>query len=171
MNLQDHLLEIGACHSACDWAGERTASEAWRETTRPDWLLWWRLKAHPEDRYKAIKLIVPLLREHTVPLARDCDRDVCERALRSAEVYADAPTPENRKAAYAAADAAHAAAYAAAYAAPADAAAAYAAAYAAAAAAAAAADDAATYARENIRAIWCAAIRSLWLEPPWKEGQ
>jgi hypothetical protein len=133
-------------------------------------LIWWRLKEHPEDRYEVVKLIVQLLREHTFPLARDCDRDICERALHAAEICADAPTPENRKTAAAAAYAAYA------YAAAADAA--YAAAAAAYAAADAAADtyaayaaaayaDAADAARENISAIWCDAIRARWPLPPW----
>ena len=93
MTLQEHLRSLGACHSARNWAGERTATEAWAEATRPDWLIWWRLKVYPDDRYHIVKLIVPLIREHTLPLVRDRDRDICERALHAAEICADAPTP------------------------------------------------------------------------------
>jgi hypothetical protein len=132
-------------------------------------MIWWRLKTHPEDRYQVIKLIVPIIREHTLPLAWVYDREICERALRAAEICADAPTAENRKAAADAADAAYAAC--AAYAAYADAAACAAAAacadaYAAAADAAYAA--AADAVREKIRSIWCVAIRSRWPESPWQ---
>ena len=110
MKLQEHLLSLGACMSAREWSGERTAIEAWTEATRPDWLIWWRLKAHPEDRYLMVRLIVALIREHTLPLVRSCDRDACERALRAAEICCNAPTPENRKAASDAASASDAAA-------------------------------------------------------------
>ena len=96
MKLQEHLLSLGACMSAREWSGERTAIEAWTEATRPDWLIWWRLKVHPEDRYQVVKLIVPLVREHALPLVRACDREVCERALRAAEICADDPNTENR---------------------------------------------------------------------------
>jgi hypothetical protein len=113
MNLQQHLTSIGACSDAIRWAGSRTPQAAWNETDRPDWLIWWRLRVHKTDRAAVLRVIVPLLREHTLPLCRQQDRAVS--ALDAAEKWAIDPSLKNRlAAAYAAAAADAAYAYAAA---------------------------------------------------------
>ena len=90
--LTKHLGSILACSEAREWAGERTPQQAWDDTTRPDWLIWWRLRVHPEDRAAMLLVIVPLLREHTLPLCREQDRAVCATALDAAEAWARNPT-------------------------------------------------------------------------------
>ena len=150
--LQTHLRSMRSCTEAREWAGDRTAQEAWDETNRPEWLIWWRLKVHKNDRPALLLVIAPLLREYTLPLCRDKDRAVWARALDAAETWARDPNQKNSAAAAAASAAASAAyaaaASAAAYTAAAASAAAYAAAYAAEAATASAAAYAAAYAAE-----------------------
>jgi hypothetical protein len=111
--LQSHLASIGACSEACRWAKTRTAQQAWDETDRPDWLLWWSARVDVD-----LKIIVRI----TCAIARDALQFVKQgemrplKAVETAEAWCDgkATLAEVRQAAYAAADAdAAAAAYAA----------------------------------------------------------
>ena len=101
--LQNHLGAVMACLEAREWAGDRTAQQAWRETTRPDWLIWWRLRVHKTDRAAVLLVIVPLLREHTLPLCREQDKSACYKALDAAEEWAKRPNKRSAAAAAAAA--------------------------------------------------------------------
>jgi hypothetical protein len=151
---QLHLKSLNACPDARQWAGPRTAKQAWDECERADWLLWWAARDGASKQQivaVACEIARTVLHLSKTPKAL--------MAIEAAEKWVANPTEENRTlcrvtdAAYAA-DAAAAAAYAAddaaaAYAA--DAAYAYAAAYTAAyiaAAAAAYAADAAAYAAD-----------------------
>jgi len=44
-NFQDYLKSVHACAEAREWAGDRTARQAWDECERADWLLWWARRA------------------------------------------------------------------------------------------------------------------------------
>jgi hypothetical protein len=39
--LQTHLASIGACEDAREWAESRTPQQAWDDSPRAEWLLWW----------------------------------------------------------------------------------------------------------------------------------
>jgi hypothetical protein len=41
MTFRQHLEAIGACAEAREWAGNRTARQAWEDCTNPAWLMWW----------------------------------------------------------------------------------------------------------------------------------
>jgi hypothetical protein len=41
---QDSLKALKACRRAVDWVGDRTASQAWDECERGDWMLWYAIK-------------------------------------------------------------------------------------------------------------------------------
>ena len=43
-SFREYLVQIGACQDAREWAGDRTAEQAWAECDRADWLLWWAAK-------------------------------------------------------------------------------------------------------------------------------
>ena len=38
---QSWLDLVGACAEARNWAGSRSAEEAWTQCKRADWLMWW----------------------------------------------------------------------------------------------------------------------------------
>ena len=48
--LQEHLASIHACDEARTWAGDRTPQQAWDESPRADWLLWWAAKTETNSR-------------------------------------------------------------------------------------------------------------------------
>lgn len=138
MNLQDHLKLLDACADAREWVGDRTATQAWNECTRADWLFWW------ARRTDANKVDGPLLWKRCAEAALEIAESVGhlvkageerpKKAIEAARLYLSDPTPKNlaglqtaRRGADAVADAAAYAAYAA-YAAAAGADAAYAAA-------------------------------------------
>jgi hypothetical protein len=157
MNFQTYLLAVGpsqerACEEAREWAGERTAEQAWDECSRANWLLWWVLAEHPHLRPQVIRIICRLWRERTAQYVPTGELRPL-RAIEAAEAWAENDTAETRAAAGAAAWAAKAA-WAAAWAAAGDAA--EAAAWAAAGAAAWAAAGAAWAARTAAGAAWAA---------------
>lgn len=39
--LQRHLARLEACAPAREWAGRKSAKDAWQKCTNPYWLLWW----------------------------------------------------------------------------------------------------------------------------------
>lgn len=41
MTFREHMISLHACSAALHWLGNRTASKAWAECERADWLLWW----------------------------------------------------------------------------------------------------------------------------------
>jgi hypothetical protein len=51
--LQRHLRRIGACLPARQWAGARTAREAWTQCCVPWWLTWWVWTVNPETENAA----------------------------------------------------------------------------------------------------------------------
>jgi len=196
--LQQHLSSLGACADAREWAAERTAQQAWEDCERPDWLLWWIVRARRDLRPRVVRLLVRELRARTLDRCRAVDRSVCAAALDAAERWVIGPSPSNaaaarsaaaaasdaayaaasaaaaRSAAAAASDAAYAAASDAAYAAAAAASSASDAAYAAADAsdaayAAAAAASSASDAEES--AAWLIMIRAEFGCPPWVEAE
>jgi hypothetical protein len=141
--LQEHLGSIDACWEAREWAGTRTAQQAWDECERADWLLWWAWMVGRDNRAALIRA--------TCRGPRRALRFVTSgelhllRAIEAAEAVAAENTPKNRAAA------AWAAALAAAAAATGDAA------WAAALAAAAAWDSARAAARAAAWAVGAAA--------------
>jgi hypothetical protein len=149
-DFQLYLNKTRACEEACQWAGERTAQQAWDECDRADWLLWW--AAHAKIARKTFVRIACACARTALPYVQ-FDELRPLKAIETAEAWCDgkATIEEVRAAAYAAHAAAHGGAAAAAYDAAHGGAAAYAAAYAAAAAygaaydAAAAVIDAAAY--------------------------
>ena len=38
--LQELLIKLDACDTACVWVGEKTPKEAWETCERADWMLW-----------------------------------------------------------------------------------------------------------------------------------
>ncbi len=147
-SFREYLVQIGACQDAREWAGDRTAEQAWAECDRADWLLWWAAK-EGVDRKLLVRLACQFARTALQFVMPGDQRPL--KAIETAEAWCEgkATLEEVRNAAdaaYAAASsaaadaaassaaAASAASYAAssaAYAAGAAASAAYAAAYAA----------------------------------------
>ena len=41
---QEELRQLGACHEASEWVGERTREQAWADCERVDWLLWYAVR-------------------------------------------------------------------------------------------------------------------------------
>lgn len=187
MTFAEHLIDIGACPEARDWAAGKTSTQAWEECPRADWLIWWAWR----DQEAGANTLVDLMAA-TIAGPRMALRFVPEgenrplAAIEAAERWAANPTEDNKKAARAAAWAARAAAWvawtaawaateaarAAAWAATeaATEAAARAAAWAAAGAATEAAAWAATEAVEESHKALGAKIREI-LSQPWKEDQ
>ena len=168
---QEYLRGIGACLEAREWAGEKTAREAWEACDRPDWLLWWAEKEGvPKVHFVQCAIAFARSVVHLVPQGET--RPL--RAIEAAEKWVLDPSEENRTAARAAAWEAWAEARAAAWAAEA----AWAAAWEAAAAARAAAwaAEAAWAARARtetelkaVKKEQCAIIRSI-INLPWEEN-
>src|ERR1700679_1141953 len=169
---QLHLKSISACPDARQWAGSRTAKQAWDECERADWLLWWAARDGASKQQivaVACEIARTVLHLSKTPKAL--------MAIEAAEKWVANPTEENRTlcsvtdaadaayAAYSAAATATAAAAAAAAAYATAAAAATAATYATAAAAAAAH---ATAAAARSHANYCMLIRAK-LPRPWTE--
>lgn len=185
MTFAEHLIDIGACPEARDWAAGKTSTQAWEECPRADWLIWWAWR----DQEAGANTLVDLMAA-TIAGPRMALRFVPEgenrplAAIEAAERWAANPTEDNKKAARAAAwaaaeaaaeaatwaatEAARAAAWAATEAATE--AAARAAAWAAAGAATEAAAWAATEAVEESHKALGAKIREI-LSQPWKEDQ
>jgi hypothetical protein len=135
---QRYLSRLGACAESREWAGNRTAREAWDECERADWLLWWATKAGV-DHKQIVRAACQCARRALRFVAAGEARPL--HCIETVEAWCDgkATIVEVRSAR------------------PAVCAAAYAAAYAAAAAAAAAADAAYAYAGYADAAYVCAA--------------
>jgi len=90
--LQRHLKSIKACPEAREWAGERTPEQAWDESPRADWLLWWAAKCGVDRK---------LLVKAACQCARRALRFVPDgemrplRAIEAAENWAENPTEQN----------------------------------------------------------------------------
>lgn len=150
MTLQDHLKNIGACEEARQWAGTRSALEAWEQCERADWLLWWAAKTPANDHQGIVRAACACARRALVYTPSGEERP--RLAIEAAEAWTENPNDAT------AADAARAAAdVAAADVAWADA---------AWAADAAAAAGAAVWASEHI--AMCKVIRAM-LRPPWMD--
>lgn len=93
MTLQEHLISLDACQEAKDWAGSRTARQAWDECERADWLLWWASQTEANG--------IPALTHAKCDCARTALKYIPEgelrplQAIEAAERWADAPTEEN----------------------------------------------------------------------------
>lgn len=170
MTLRDHLAKIHAWKEMVDWVGERDSASAWRECSRPDWMLGWRIAAQPKQRAALILFAVGQLRARTLPCVLLEYLAACKNALDVAERWALEPTEEHRQAAEKAwffsrstlnCGAAARAAWAMSAAAMSADRAPWAVSSAAAWAIEAVGDD------EDIR--WCEAIRQRWPDPPWTE--
>lgn len=94
MTLQEHLVSIGACKEARDWAENRTAKQAWGECDRPNWLQWWARRIGGHSRVQFIRIACDCARL-VLPPGDDRSR----LALEAAERWADNPTEDNRVAA------------------------------------------------------------------------
>jgi hypothetical protein len=49
-SLHDHLVRLGACKPAIEWASGKTIEQAWAECERGDWLLWLAISAGVDRR-------------------------------------------------------------------------------------------------------------------------
>ena len=56
MTLDEHLIEIGACAEARDWAAGMMARDAWAQCTEAGWLAWWLRHIHPGTREELIRM-------------------------------------------------------------------------------------------------------------------
>lgn len=98
MTLQEHLHSINACAPARLWARNRTSREAWHQCTRPDWLVWWALRARPDWRQRIVLLLVCELRAQALNRAGAL-RSEAASALNAAEACALNPCETTRRAA------------------------------------------------------------------------
>ena len=154
--LQQHLADIGACPKACKWAGDRTPEQAWNESPRADWLLWW-AGEREVDRRKLVRAACLCARRALRFVPAEELRPL--KAIETAEAWCEGKaTPENTTSALRAQARAEAAAAAAAAAWEAEAAA-WAAAWAAEAWEAEAAARAAARAAEHLEL--CKLVRSV----------
>jgi hypothetical protein len=105
--LQQHLDSLSACAEARQWAGSRTAREAWDQCERADWLLWWAARTPANNQQAIVRAACACARTalQYVPASEDRPR----LAIEAAERWVNDPTEENRQAAEAAAWAAWAA--------------------------------------------------------------
>lgn len=62
MTLQQHLEKIGACREARNWAGERTAAQAWNQCPHHSWLWWWMQCAQICDPVKVAEIAIAACR-------------------------------------------------------------------------------------------------------------
>ena len=95
--LQKHLGDIEACSEARQWAGDRTAAQAWEECERADWLLWWAARIERSGRQQVVLAAAACARTAlpNVPVGEDRPR----LAIEAAERWAKEPTEQNRAAA------------------------------------------------------------------------
>src|ERR1700674_5812415 len=109
MTLQEHLASLDACQAARDWAVDKTASQAWQECDRADWMLWWSARTKKNTKQQIVLAACDCARLvlHLVTVGEYRPR----LAIEAAEKWATNPNPTVENAA---ADAARAAAYAAA---------------------------------------------------------
>lgn len=104
VSLRLHLESIGACKDARLWSANKTASEAWLECEKPEWLFWWASHTPINTHQQIVRGACACARSvlHLVP-----DGELRPLwAIEAAERWADDPTEENRKVCRMAADAA-----------------------------------------------------------------
>ena len=102
--LQEHLASIHACDEARTWAGDRTPQQAWDESPRADWLLWWAAKTETNSRQDVVRAACLCARRALRYVPPGELRPL--RAIEAAERWADEPSPSNAAAAAWNADAA-----------------------------------------------------------------
>ena len=95
--LQEHLASIQACHEARTWAGDRTPQQAWDESPRADWLLWWAAKTETNSRQDVVRAACLCARRALRYIPPGELRPL--RAIEAAERWADEPSPSNAAAA------------------------------------------------------------------------
>jgi len=104
---QRQLREMGACASAREWVGDRTAASAWGECEEPGWMLWYaEKKGVPKLSFVGIAIEAARM---VLPLVPDGE-DRPQLAIEATERWLAEPTEENRAASRAGARAAEAAA-------------------------------------------------------------
>jgi len=101
--LTQHLEDLGACAPAIEFAAGKTAKETWDNCVRPDWLLWWAARTNTNDARAIVRCAVIAARK-VLPLVV-AGEDRPRLAIEAAEKWVDTPTPDNAKAARAAAEA------------------------------------------------------------------
>lgn len=100
------LIDLKACDDAREWAAKYpTLSEAWRNCERADWMLWLLARMVGKPGWPTHQTVARLACQCArtsllkyVPAGEDRPR----LAIEAAERWADSPTEENRRAAYAA---------------------------------------------------------------------
>ena len=104
---ESYLRRIGACKEAREWAAGKTATKAWAECPRADWLLWWAAREQTE-RKLLVKVACLCARTALKYVPKGEDRPL--KAIHTAERWCrgKATIEEVREAAYSA-DAAYAA--------------------------------------------------------------
>ncbi len=66
---KQRLINLVACTDARNWADGKTASEAWEQCERGDWLLWWSQKENTDLRQLTLakamcaKLVIHLMKD------------------------------------------------------------------------------------------------------------
>ena len=95
--LQEHLASIQACDEARTWAGDRTPQQAWDESPRADWLLWWAAKTETNSRQEVVRAACLCARRALRYIPPGELRPL--RAIEAAERWADEPSPSNAAAA------------------------------------------------------------------------
>ena len=101
-DFQSYLSDLGASSEAMNWAGDRTAQQAWDDCERADWLMWWLAKAAGTEHKQLVRIACACART-ALPYVQAGELRPL-RAIETAEAWCDgrATIAEVRKA-YAAA--------------------------------------------------------------------
>lgn len=80
MNVHDHLQSLGTCDDALAFVTGKTAQQAWDESERPDWLIWWHLQLYPEDAQMMFDIVLAYFLAKVKRLFPDLDPDAVDAA-------------------------------------------------------------------------------------------
>jgi len=110
MTFREQLSKMDACESAVKWVGRRGLKRAWAECQRADWMMRFAARRPLGNRQQIARAWCACARTSLkyVPEGEERPR----LAIEAKERWTDDPTPENKRAAHAAADGAYVAAYA-----------------------------------------------------------
>ena len=100
--LQAHLESIGACPPAREWAANRTPLQAWNQSPRADWLLWWAAKTDVNSHQDIVRAACQCARLALRHVPAGELRPL--QAIEAAERWADNPTGAAARAAAEAAE-------------------------------------------------------------------
>lgn len=84
MELNQRLIELGACEEARKWAKGKTARQAWEQCERGDWLLWWATKEKENTDFRQLTLAKARVAKLVLHLMKD-ERSIA--AVEAAEKY------------------------------------------------------------------------------------